>query len=46
MKNGSDQINFMKKDNTEKYKSIYGLLSDDVKQLLSLDAEIDESFNN
>ena len=36
----------MKKDNTEKYKSIYGILPDDVKQLLSLDAEIDESFNN
>lgn len=37
---------FMKKDNTEKYKSIIGLLPDDVKQLLSLDSEIDESFNN
>jgi hypothetical protein len=37
---------FMKKDNTEKYKSIYGLLPDDIKQLLSLDTEIDESFNN
>jgi hypothetical protein len=37
---------FMKKDNTEKYKSITGLLPDDVKQLLSLDTEIDESFNN
>ena len=37
---------FMKKDNTEKYKSIYGLLPDDIKQLLSIDTEIDESFNN
>lgn len=41
-----DNTLFMKKDNTEKYSKITGLLPDDIKQLLSLDAEIDESFNN
>lgn len=45
LKKDENQL-YLKKDNTKKYESIIGLLPDDVKQLLALDAEIDESFNN